>query len=66
LLYVLMIGAPIGGMAIWFGGIESLGDGHGAAATFLVILASGHAIMALWHHFVRKDGLLGRMTRPGD
>ena len=33
-------------------------------ANLLVILAAGHAVVALWHQFVLKDGTLRRMLRP--
>lgn len=34
---------------------------HGIFATLLVLLIAGHVAAALYHQFVRKDGLLGRM-----
>ncbi len=34
---------------------------HGLVADGLVILAGLHACVAIWHRFVRKDGVLGRM-----
>ena len=34
---------------------------HGAIATLLMLLILAHAAAGLYHHFVRKDGLLGRM-----
>jgi len=34
---------------------------HGITATLLWLLIGGHVLAALYHHFVRKDGLLGRM-----
>lgn len=36
-------------------------DLHGLLANCLLALATLHAIAALWHQFVRKDGLLRRM-----
>jgi len=36
-------------------------DIHGYLAYALFALAGAHAIAALWHHFVRHDGVLGRM-----
>lgn len=35
---------------------------HGRAAWLLAVLAAGHVVAALHHHFVLKDGLLRRMT----
>ena len=34
---------------------------HALAANAILILAGLHAAAALWHHYVRKDGLLGRL-----
>lgn len=34
---------------------------HGLFATLLMLLIAGHIAAALYHQFVRKDGLLGRM-----
>ncbi len=45
---------------------ESLDDiaprvAHGVLATVLMLLILAHVAAALFHHFVRKDGLIGRM-----
>ena len=37
---------------------------HGMVANWLVILAGLHAAAALFHHFVKRDGVLRRMI-PG-
>ena len=34
---------------------------HGAFASILMLLIAGHVAAALYHQFVRKDGLLSRM-----
>jgi cytochrome b561 len=34
---------------------------HGIISTLLWLLIAGHVLAALYHHFVRKDGLLRRM-----
>jgi cytochrome b561 len=39
-------------------------DIHGYLAYALFALAGLHALAALWHHFIRRDGILGRMW-PG-
>lgn len=36
-------------------------DIHGYLAYALFALAGGHALAALWHHFIRHDGVLRRM-----
>ena len=38
-----------------------LGSVHQLSAYALMVVASGHIVVALWHHFVRRDGLLLRM-----
>lgn len=34
---------------------------HGLCANAILAVAAVHASAALWHHYVRRDGLLGRM-----
>jgi cytochrome b561 len=34
---------------------------HGVLAKLLIVFIAGHALAALYHQFIRKDGLLGRM-----
>ena len=62
LIYLLMIAVPLGGMSVWFGGMDN-GDIHGLFANVLMIVLLGHALMALYHQYVLKDGLLRRMMR---
>ncbi len=38
------------------------GDLHNIVAWAIVVLAGLHALAALWHHYVRRDGLLRRMA----
>jgi len=40
---------------------HTLEELHGAAAHAMLILAGGHAAIAILHQFVLKDGTLGRM-----
>ena len=61
-LYVLMIAVPLGGISAWFLGLET-GDIHALFANVLMILALGHAALAIYHQVVLKDGTLTRMTR---
>jgi cytochrome b561 len=62
LIYILMVVVPLGGMSIWFGGMDN-GDIHGLFGTVLMIVVLGHALMALYHHYVLKDGLIRRMMK---
>lgn len=64
LLYLMLIAVPLGGALTWFGGLQDLGDVHGFAGKALLVVAGGHAAMAIWHQVVRKDGTLMRMLRP--
>jgi cytochrome b561 len=63
LIYLLMIAVPLGGVSIWFGGMDN-GDVHGPFANVLMVVVLGHAVMALYHQYVVKDGLIRRMMRP--
>lgn len=40
---------------------ETLADWHAISAWLLIGLVAVHAIAALWHHFVRRDGVLRAM-----
>lgn len=64
-LYLLAFLAPLAGAVAWFGGVEDAGDLHQILANLLILAAGGHAAIALWHHFMLRDGLLSRMFRPG-
>lgn len=63
LLYVLMLAVPALGAAAWYGNLADIGEVHEIAGQVLVVVALGHAAAALWHHFVQRDGTLGRMLR---
>ena len=41
---------------------EEMGEIHGALAWLLVFIVTVHAGAALYHHFIRKDPVLARMT----
>jgi cytochrome b561 len=43
---------------------EPTEDLHGYLAYALFALAAAHISAALWHHFVRRDGILARMWPP--
>jgi cytochrome b561 len=40
---------------------ENVVDINGFFANSLLILAGGHALLAIWHHRILKDGILKRM-----
>ena len=66
LLYAVMLLAPISGMAAWFGGVVAAAQAHELFKPVLILLVLGHVLAALYHQFIRKDGLLLRMRRPLD
>lgn len=65
-LYVVMVLAPMSGLAAWYGGIAAAAEVHLLFKPALVLLILGHILAALYHHFVKKDGLLLRMKTPQD
>ena len=65
LLYLLLIAVPLGGFMTWIVGLRDLGDMHGLAGQAVMVVALGHALMAIWHQVIQKDGTLMRMLRPG-
>ena len=64
LIYLLMIAVPLGGISTFFLGLD-VGDVHALAANVLMVVVLGHALMALYHQYVLKDGLLRRMMKAG-
>ena len=62
LIYLLMIAVPLGGVATFFLGLD-VGEVHGLAANLLMLVVLGHALMAIYHQYVLKDGLLRRMMK---
>ena len=62
LLYLLMIAVPLGGASVFFLGLD-VGEVHGLAANVLMLVVLGHALIALYHQYVLKDGLLRRMMK---
>ena len=65
LLYLLLLAVPLGGFLTWIVGLRDLGEVHGLAGQALMIVALGHAVIAIWHHAIAKDDTLRRMIRPG-
>lgn len=62
LIYLLMLAVPLGGVATFFLGLD-VGEVHGLAANLLMLVVLGHALMAIYHQYVLKDGLLRRMMK---
>lgn len=64
-LYGLLVAIPIAGLVAWFGGSRDAGEVHEVMTNLLLALAGLHVAAALFHQFVLRDGLLGRMTPRG-
>lgn len=64
-LYALMIGVPVVGLMAWFGASEDLADLHELGKPAFILLVGLHVAAALWHQFVKRDGLMQRMRRAG-
>jgi cytochrome b561 len=58
-----MLAVPLGGLCTYFLGLD-VGDLHELGANVLMVVILGHALMALYHQYVLKDGVLSRMMRP--
>lgn len=63
-LYLLLLAVPALGALTWFGGVDATGELHALSANVILIVAGMHALVALFHQFVLKDGVLVRMVRP--
>ncbi len=61
-LYGLMLASPALGALTWFGKLDSTGDLHVLVMNALMLVILGHAAMAIFHHYVLKDGLLKKMV----
>lgn len=55
-LHLPAIAAPVQGRP------GLIAEFHENAGTFILILAGLHALMAIWHQFVLRDGTLQRMS----
>jgi len=64
-LYALMVGVPAIGLLAWFGASSDLAELHELGKPLFILFILAHVAAALWHQFIRKDGLLNRMRRPG-
>ncbi len=63
LFYALLLFMPITGILAYYGGLP-VGGLHEAGQPVFVALIAVHAAAALWHQFVKRDGLMRRMLAP--
>jgi len=61
LFYVLLVAVPVTGLLTFYG-VADLGEIHALAKPAFIVLIVVHALAAMFHHFVLKDGTLGRMV----
>lgn len=61
-LYGLMLATPALGAITWFGMTDATGDLHVLVMNGLMLVILGHSAMAIFHHFVLRDGLLKKMV----
>jgi cytochrome b561 len=62
--YVLLIGLPITGAMAYYLELPAMGEIHEIGKPVLIVLIALHVLAALWHQFVRRDGLLMRILVP--
>ncbi|MBI1219116.1 MAG: hypothetical protein GC186_11260 [Rhodobacteraceae bacterium] len=63
--YGTMVAIPVTGLIAYFGNLRPVSVVHNALAVMLLGLVGVHAAGALYHQFIRHDGLLLRMIRSG-
>lgn len=64
LFYVVLIAMPIVGLSAYLIPSEDLGELHENTAPVLLALVALHLAGVVYHQFIRKDGLIRRMTQP--
>ena len=61
--YAAMVLIPVTGLIAYFGEARTIAAAHSLLAEVLLAMVGIHAAGALYHQFVRHDGLLLRMIR---
>jgi cytochrome b561 len=61
--YLLLVAMPVTGLLTYYD-IADLGDVHGWGKPVFIGLIALHALAALYHQFLVKDGTLARMLTP--
>jgi cytochrome b561 len=62
--YVLLIAMPITGGLAYYLELPVMGEIHEIGKPILIALIALHVLAALWHQFVRRDGLIMRILVP--
>lgn len=61
LFYLLLIAAPLTGLAAWYLKIRPAGEVHELMKPVFIVLIALHIVGALWHKFALKDATMQRM-----
>ena len=64
LFYVVLIAMPVVGLAAYLIPSEAMGELHENTVPVLLALVALHLAGVVYHQFIRKDGLIRRMTQP--
>ena len=62
-IYALLVAVPVSGMMTWGGEIRAAAEWHETLFSVMMFLIVIHIAAALYHHFVKKDGLIRRMMK---
>lgn len=65
-LYIALIMMPVSGALSWFGVVDDASIWHHRLGWVLLLLITVHVLAALWHHWVKKDGVLHRMLKSAE
>lgn len=63
LFYLFLLLAPVTGIVAYYW-IPAFGNLHTLFKPAFIVLIGLHVLAALWHQFVKRDGVLMRMLRP--
>lgn len=64
LFYAVLIAMPVVGLAAYLIPSDDLGELHENTVPVLLALVALHLAGVVYHQFIRKDGLIRRMTQP--
>jgi cytochrome b561 len=64
-LYGLLFVTPLTGIVAWYGGSGVAGTVHGLLRIALFFVVAAHLLGALYHLFIRRDGVTQRIFRAG-
>ncbi|PAU98326.1 cytochrome b [Paracoccus salipaludis] len=64
LFYVVLIAMPVVGLAAYLIPSRAMGNLHENTVPVLLALVAMHLAGVVYHQFIRRDGLIRRMTRP--